>query len=137
MNQQSHEPQPLNTTDDILVPDGDGLRLASTNEPVPLTKLPGPVTLAHREGVFAHSFKCGICDLEFVLFSWMRHRHTAHTVTCPECGVITPMIHWLATLSTSPTFTDTTNATEIYDLIPCGPGEMMDDTQPPPDIRYG
>jgi hypothetical protein len=32
-------------------------------------KAPGPVTLQDRQGVFAHFFKCSICDLEFVVFS--------------------------------------------------------------------
>ena len=38
-------------------------------------KAPGPVTLQDRQGVFVHSFKCSICDLEFMVFSWRANRH--------------------------------------------------------------
>jgi len=36
---------------------------------------PGPVTLQNRQGVFVHAFKCSICDLEFMVFSWRANRH--------------------------------------------------------------
>ena len=36
---------------------------------------PGPVTLQTRQGVFVHAFKCSICDLEFMVFSWRANRH--------------------------------------------------------------
>ena len=49
-------------------------------------KKPGPVTLQDLQGVFAHSFKCSICDLEFVVFSWRANRHRVGSTLCPECG---------------------------------------------------
>ncbi len=46
-------------------------------------KAPGPVTLQDRQGVFVHSFKCSICDLEFVVFSWRANRHRVGSTFCP------------------------------------------------------
>ena len=80
----------------------------------------GPVTLDDREGVFAHSFKCGACQLEFALLSWVRDRHTAGNTCCPECGQITPKIYWRATLSEHRDFIDDGSSPEIFNVIPLG-----------------
>ena len=98
--------------------------LATRAELLPLEELvphpAGPVTLDDREGVFAHSFKCGACQLEYVLLSWKRSRHRADNTYCPECGEVTEKMHWRACLSESRDFvTDGTNV-EIFDLIPVG-----------------
>jgi hypothetical protein len=49
-------------------------------------KHPVVVSLADREGVFAHSMKCLRCQLEFVVFSWQELRHGNGRSHCPECG---------------------------------------------------
>lgn len=99
-------------------------------------KRPGPVTLADRDGVFVHSFKCSVCDLEFVLFSWQAHRHSVGATYCPECGQRTPMLHWLGQTSDSPTFRTDGPGTEIYQMSPLIDGPMLDDSVPPADDRF-
>jgi len=98
--------------------------LAARTELLPLEELvphpAGPVTLDDREGVFAHSFKCHACQLEFVLLSWKRSRHRADNTHCPECGEVTEKVHWRACLSESRDLvTDGTNV-EIFNVIPVG-----------------
>lgn len=97
-----------------------------------LTRKPGPVTLADRQGVFAHSFKCSWCDLEFVIFSWRRDRHAVRKISCPECGRATPMLHWLTVLSTSLSFGE---GAEIHDFVPIGDADLLDDSEAYPDDR--
>ena len=80
----------------------------------------GPVTLGDREGVFAQSFKCGDCQLEFVLLSWVSERHDAYNTYCPECGQITPKVHWRAKLSEHRDFVDDGSSIEIFNVIPLG-----------------
>jgi predicted RNA-binding Zn-ribbon protein involved in translation (DUF1610 family) len=81
--------------------------------------LSGGVQLADREGVFAHSFRCDRCTLHFVLFSWAQARHTADTVTCPECGNRGSFLHRITQLSTSRSFRlDAIREPEIYDVWP-------------------
>jgi hypothetical protein len=80
-------------------------------------KRPGPVTLQDRQGVFAHSFKCSICDLEFVVFSWRANRHVVGTTFCPECGVLTPMLHWRVQTSQSLEFCSDGPGREIYQMF--------------------
>ncbi len=99
-------------------------------EPSLLTRKPGPVTLVNREGVFAHSFKCARCDLEFVIFSWRRDRHGVGKTACPECGRTTPMLHWLAVVSASRTFGE---GPEIFDFVPIGDADLRDDSELCPD----
>lgn len=84
----------------------------------------GPVNLDDREGVFVSSFKCHACQLEFALMSWVRDRHTADNTYCPECGTITPKMHWRATLSEHRDFADG-GGTEIFNLIPLGSDAEM------------
>jgi len=99
-------------------------------------KAPGPVTLAHRQGVFVHSFKCSLCDLEFVLFSWRANRHRVGTTFCPECGERTPMIHWRTQTSDSLDFRSDGPGREIYQMCPQLDGPLMDDSMLPPEDRY-
>ena len=80
----------------------------------------GPVTLGDREGVFAHSFKCWVCQLEFVLMSWKRSRHRADNTYCPECGEVTAKMHWRACLSESQDFVSDGTNVEIFTVIPVG-----------------
>ena len=80
----------------------------------------GPVGLDDREGVFAHSFKCGSCQLEFVLMSWRRSRHRADSTYCPECGLLGEKMHWRACLSESQEFVDDGTSVEIFNMIPAG-----------------
>ncbi len=89
------------------------------------------MTLASREGVFAHSFKCCVCDLEFALVSWHRNRAGVGRTFCPECGQQTPMVHWLALASSSREFTDGSHGAEVYQLLPLGgdAAQMMDDSR--------
>jgi DNA-directed RNA polymerase subunit RPC12/RpoP len=93
---------------------------------VELSKM-GPVGLDKREGVFVHSFKCGNCKLEFVLFSWVANRHRVGETMCPECGRRRPMVHWRAIVSESPTF-DPEAQNEIFRLHPWPSSRVMDDT---------
>lgn len=99
-------------------------------------KKPGPVTLADREGVFAHSFKCSVCDLEFILFSWQANRHGVGRTCCPECGYVTPMLHWRTQLSDRVDFAADGSAVEIYQLCPLGQAQLLDDSRPPGPDRY-
>ncbi len=76
----------------------------------------GPVMLEDRQGVFVHSFKCRNCRLEFQLYSWVRDRHTATNVVCPECGHIGGRkLHWMTPVNESCAFE---SGTEIYNLSP-------------------
>ena len=99
-------------------------------------RAPGPVTLQDRQGVFVHSFKCSICDLEFVVFSWRANRHQVGSTFCPECGKRTPMIHWRAQTSDSPDFSPEGPGLEICRMFPPLDGSLMDDTVVPADDRY-
>jgi hypothetical protein len=86
---------------------------------LPKPDLGGGVQLADREGVFAHSFRCKRCTLHFVLFSWTRDRHTADSVTCPECGNTGSFLHRVTHLSASKVFrVNTGREPEIYDVWP-------------------
>jgi ribosomal protein S27E len=76
--------------------------------------------LNERQGVFAHSFKCLECSLEFAIFSWWPDRHTVTSVTCPECAKVTPKNHWMAVASESPTMVLDGSSMEIFDLSPIG-----------------
>lgn len=80
----------------------------------------GPVTLEDREGVFAHSFKCASCQLEFTVMSWKRSRHRADNTYCPECGTVTEKAHWRSTLSQSQDFVDDGSQLEIFNVLPFG-----------------
>ena len=87
----------------------------------------GPVGLDDREGVFAHSFKCSACQLEFVLMSWRRSRHRAANTYCPECGRLGEKMHWRACLSESQEFVDDGTSVEIFNMIPAGrDAELID-----------
>ena len=78
-----------------------------------------PVPLRDRQGVFAHSFRCGTCSLHFALFSWQLDRLTPQTVTCPECGNTRDFLHLLTVLSRSRRFRmDVNRYPEIYDVWP-------------------
>ena len=75
-------------------------------DPRALGRVPaGPVALADREGVFAHSWQCMVCKLEFVTLSWQANRHRVGVIWCPECGKRRPMTHYRAVLSESRTIT--------------------------------
>ena len=99
-------------------------------------KKPGPVTLQDREGVFAHSFKCSICDLEFVVFSWRANRHRVGSTFCPECGERTPMLHWRAQTSQSLEFCSDGPGREIYQMFSPADAPLMGDSVMPADDRY-
>ena len=99
-------------------------------------KIPGPVTLADREGVFVHSFKCSVCDLEFALFSGRANRHVVGRTCCPECGVPTPMLHWRGQTSWSVEFDGDPLGAEIYQLCPPVDGPLLDDSIPASDDRF-
>ena len=93
-----------------------------------LTQHPaGPVGLDDREGVFANSFKCASCQLEYVVMSWRRSRHRADNTYCPECGEVTEKMHWRACLSESQEFVDDGTSVEIFNMIPAGrDAELID-----------
>jgi hypothetical protein len=99
-------------------------------------KKPGPVRLQDRQGVFAHSFKCSICDLEFVIFSWRANRHRVGSTFCPECGVRTPMIHWRSQTSQSLEFCSDGPGREIYQMFSPADAALMHDSVPPSADRY-
>lgn len=99
-------------------------------------KRPGPVTLQDRQGVFAHSFKCSICDLEFVVFSWRANRHRVGSTFCPECGVRTPMIHWRVQTSQSFEFCSSGAGREIYQMFSPSGAALMHDSVLPAEARY-
>lgn len=86
----------------------------------------GPVTLADREGVFAHSFKCGECQLEFAVMSWKRSRHRASNTFCPECGKLTKKFHRRVCLSENRNFVDDGSGTEIFGVMPIGRGRGVE-----------
>ena len=100
-------------------------------------KRPGPVTLQDRQGVFVHSFKCSICDLEFVVFSWRANRHRVGSTFCPECGVPTPMIHWRVQTSQSLEFCCDGPGREIYQMFSPADAALMHDSVLPSQDRYG
>jgi hypothetical protein len=128
------EPEPYPKPTQAIVTDGV---LVSDSGAGPLGPilLDGPVMLADRQGVYAHSFKCGVCRLEWVLFSWRRNRHRVGKVYCPECGLRTPMIHYRATLSTSATMildqSQPGDSLEIYHCFPVGDADLMNDSSIP------
>jgi hypothetical protein len=97
-----------------------------------LTKMEGPVPLSVREGVFRHRFQCHVCDLEFVLFSWLRDRHRVRNTYCPECGQITPKSHYLEVISEIREFGV---GPEIYELSVTPGSVMLDDSEMVPDYR--
>ena len=99
-------------------------------------KRPGPVTLQDRQGVFVHSFKCSICDLEFMVFSWRADHHRVGSTYCPECGRRTPMLHWRAQTSESPDFSSDGPGLEIYQMFASSDAPLMDDSVMPSDDRY-
>ena len=99
-------------------------------------KILGPVTLADREGVFVHSFKCSICDLEFAVFSWRADRHGVGRTSCPECGEPTPMLHWRGQTSRSVEFGGDPEGTEIHQMCPLVDGPLLDDSVPAADDRF-
>lgn|GEM_PF-2594371 len=99
-------------------------------------KRPGPVTLRDRQGVFAHSFKCSICDLEFVVFSWRANRHRVGSTFCPECGARTPMIHWRVQTSQSLEFCSDGPGREIYQMFSRAHAALMHDSVLPSQDRY-
>lgn len=90
-----------------------------TADLMPLVDTSGGIQLADREGVFAHSFRCRLCTLHFVLFSWSATRHTPETIVCPECGSSGGFMHRITELSDSRTFSLASDrAPEIYDVWP-------------------
>lgn len=99
-------------------------------------KRPGPVRLRDRQGVFVHSFKCSICDLEFIVFSWRADRHRVGSTFCPECGTRTPMLHWRAQTSESLDFSSGDPGLEIYQMFSTPDAPLMDDSIIPADDRY-
>ena len=99
-------------------------------------KAPGPVTLQDRQGVFVHSFKCSICDLEFVVFSWRADRHRVGSTFCPECGVRSPMIHWRVQTSKSLEFCSDGPGREIYQMFSPSDAALMHDSALPSQDRY-
>jgi len=117
---------------EAVVTDEETVRL--DDEALLAVKKPGPMTLEDRQGVWVHSFKCSICDLEFALFSWLPNRHGVGHTSCPECGQKTPMLHWRAQTSASPAFGG--DGTEIYQMSPLIDGPMLDDSIPPDEDRY-
>ena len=112
----------------------------STNSAKDVARMPakatGPVTLHDRQGVFVHAFKCSICDLELVVFSWRADRHQAGSTFCPECGESTPMIRWRAQTSDSPDFSSEGRGLEICRMFPPFDGSLMDDAVVSADDRY-
>jgi hypothetical protein len=115
MSSNSAQDRRHDPSQDILVTQTE---LLPTDELVPHPA--GPVTLNDREGVFAHSFKCTECQLEFVLMSWKRSRHRADNTYCPECGEVTEKTHWRACLSASQDFVDDGTSVEIFHVTPVG-----------------
>jgi hypothetical protein len=99
-------------------------------------KAPGPVTLQDRQGVFVHSVKCLICDLEFMVFSWRANRHRVGSTFCPECGKPTPMIHWRTQTSQSLDFCSGGPGREIYQMFSQADAPVMNDSVVPADDRY-
>lgn len=99
-------------------------------------KRPGPVTLKDRQGVFVHSFKCSICDLEFTVFSWRANRHRVGSTFCPECGTQTPMLHWRAQTSENVGFSSDGPGREIYQMFSPSDAPLMSDSVIPADDRY-
>lgn len=128
------DPQPFPKPKPAIVVDGVVISESRVG-PLDGINLAGPVMLADREGVFAHSWKCQECRLEFALFSWRRDRHRVGNVYCPECGRQTPMLHWRATFSSSREMVlDDSRwgeSLEIFDCIPVGDADLLDDSSLP------
>ena len=119
--------------DGTVAPDQDALEVRTELLPTEEIVLhpDGPVTLEDREGVFAHSFKCSSCQLEFVLMSWKQSRHRADNTYCPECGLLGEKMHWRACLSESQEFVDDGTSVEIFNMIPAGrDAELIDVPSP-------
>jgi hypothetical protein len=136
VGEQRDVPRSVPTTTGTVTTD-DGVLFVHGTPPRPvMTRRPGPVTLADREGVFAHSFKCGVCDLEFVLFSWIRNRHGVGRTACPECAEPTPMLHWVTVLSRRRDFGGSDHDPEIHQLVPIGNADLLDDSRPPAASRF-
>lgn len=104
MSESSEDPRPVPSD-----------RMMMNTSDLPEPDLVGPVMLADREGVFVHSFKCRVCRLEFMVFSWLPNRHRVGVTFCPECGERTPMLHRRATVNESPSFT-LNGTNEIFGL---------------------
>jgi len=128
------EPQPFPQPKPALIVDGVVLSESGVG-PLEGVNIEGPVMLKDREGVFAHSFKCVECRLEWALFSWRRDRHRVGNVYCPECGRQTRMLHWRSTFSSSRTMilddSRLGESVEIYDVVPVGDADLMDDSSLP------
>jgi predicted RNA-binding Zn-ribbon protein involved in translation (DUF1610 family) len=116
----SHSDRDRASSQDALVTQEE---LLSPGEVVPHRA--GPVTLNDREGVFAHSFRCPKCQLEFVLVSWKRSRHRADNTFCPECGEVTEKMHWRACLSESQDFVSDGTSVEIFNVTLLGDAELI------------
>jgi len=143
MNADNHqECGPMNVDD--YHPDRPPMPLQTSTKqtftPADLAAMPrkilGPVTLAEREGVFVHSFKCSICDLEFAVFSWQANRHGVGRTCCPECAQPTPMLHWRGQTSGSFQFDGDPAGAEIYQMCPLVDGPLLDDSVPAADNRF-
>jgi hypothetical protein len=118
------------------LPEGHLVSLTEEDLAAILVKTPGPVTLPDRQGVFVHSFKCSVCDLEFAVFSWRAHRHRVGSVCCPECGRRTPMLHWVAQTSNSVAFEPRGPGLEIFAMNPRSGSSLLDDSILPGPDRY-
>jgi DNA-directed RNA polymerase subunit RPC12/RpoP len=91
------------------------------------------VPLERREGVYVHSFKCLVCSLHVMTFSWLADAHRAGTIACPECGQRARFMHWRATLTENPDFQYSTETlTEIYTVHPWPQSVVLRD---PPAVR--
>lgn len=75
---------------------------------------------SEREGVFAHTFKCMDCSLEFAIFSWWSDRHTVTNTACPECCAVTQKSHWMSVISDRREMSFDRAHPEIFDLSPVG-----------------
>lgn len=96
---------------------------------MPDPDLDGPVMLEDREGVFIHSFKCRVCRVEFMVFSWLPNRHRVGITFCPECGRQTSMLHRRATVNERPDFT-LNGTNEIFGLSSRPDSLYMSDSEP-------
>jgi hypothetical protein len=97
---------------------------------LPPSPFPVAVPMAERQGVYAHSFKCGACSLHFTTYSWRPNRHRVGTITCPECGNRERFAHWRVTLSEAPKMTLDGSA-EIFRYCPPPGSQYMDDSRLP------
>ena len=128
------DPQPFPESKPVMIVEGMLLSESGVGALEGIS-LDGPVMLADRVGVFAHSFKCLDCRLEFVVFSWLPNRHRVGRTFCPECGVQAPMLHYRATLSEDKemAFEDSGagDSCEIFTCVPYGRAQLMNDTTLP------